>query len=145
MITARSTSNNLYRLTVPTLPQLLLLLSFAPAGPATAFYGTFLASIVGAQEAHRQAHMTRAAPWTRALQDCGLLIPKRMHAAHHRGAYDGNYCILSGVWNQPLDRSRFFRRLEAVIYKMTDAEAICWGLDPKLKEEALGLLPSSWR
>lgn len=144
-ITARPVSNNLYRLTLPTLPQVLLLLSFAPAGPLTAFYGTFLAGIVGAQEAHRQAHMTRAAPWVRALQNRGILLPQRMHAAHHRGANEGNYCILSGMWNKQLDRSGFFRRLEAVIYKATDVEPICWGLDPKLKEEAMGLLPILWR
>lgn len=117
----------------------------APASPATAFYATFLAGIVAAQEAHRQAHMTRAAPWVRTLQDRGLILPQRMHAAHHRGAYQGNYCILSGVWNRPLDEGGVFRRWEAVIFKTTGVEPICWGLDPKLREEAMGLLPKWWR
>lgn len=141
-ITARDLPNNLFRLTVPTLPQLLLLELFAPSGAATAFYGTFLACIVLSQEAHRQAHMTRSAEWVRRLQRWGLIVPPKMHAAHHRGAYDGNYCILSGVWNRPLDESRFFRRWEALIWKATGVEPICWRLDEQLREEALGLMPA---
>lgn len=134
-------SNNLYRLTLPTLPQLALLLCAAPGGPAAAFYGTFLAGIVGAQEAHRQAHMTRAAPWVRRLQAWGVLVPQGMHAKHHRGAYDGSYCILSGVCNEMLDASRFFRRWEAVLWRATGVEPNCWRLDATLKEEAIAYLP----
>jgi hypothetical protein len=46
---------------------------------------------------------------TAATQDAGLLIGRRAHGAHHRPNFEGNYCIVSGWWNEPLDNSGFFR------------------------------------
>lgn len=144
-ITNRDVANNLYRLTIPTLPQLLLLLAVAPSNGFTAFYGSFLIFIVVSQEAHRQAHMTRSARWVKQLQDWGLIVGQGMHARHHRGAHQGNYCILSGVCNGWLDCTRAFRRWEAVVWRMTGVEPLCWGADPQLRTEALAFLPSWWK
>ena len=85
--------------------------------------------------------MTRAAPWVRILQDKNVIVSQRAHMMHHHDPYQDNYCILSGWWNGFLDRTLFFRRLEAVVYKLTDVQPICWKLDPALKDQALSLLP----
>ena len=33
-----------------------------------------------------------------------MLVSRRAHGAHHRAPFDGNYCIVSGVWNPVLDQ-----------------------------------------
>jgi len=50
----------------------------------------------------------------------------RMHGAHHKSPFEGNYCIVSGLWNPLLDDSRFFRRLEDFFYATTKVEPRCW-------------------
>lgn len=139
--------NNLYRLIKVTLPQLLALLLLPIPHQYHSFYAAFLTFIVLSQETHRQAHMIRPAPWVRTLQLAGIIVSPKAHAAHHRssGAYEGNYCILSGWWNRALDRSGFFRYVEAVVYYLTGNEPICWRLDSTLKSEALRRLPPKWR
>jgi hypothetical protein len=42
-------------------------------------------------------------------QEAGLLIGRKAHGAHHRAPFEGNYCIVSGWWNDTLDGSQFFR------------------------------------
>lgn len=139
--------NNLYRLTKITLPQLCALLLLPIPHQWQSFYSAFLFFIVLSQETHRQAHMTRAAPWVRALQQAGVIVSPKAHAAHHKSsaAYEGNYCILSGWWNRVLDRSGFFRFVEAVVFCLTGNEPICWRLDSSLKYDALRTLPRTWR
>lgn len=139
--------NNLHSLTKVTLPQMLALFVLPLPAEFKALYAPFLVFIVLSQETHRQAHMTRAAPWVRSLQNAGIIISKNSHAAHHKGsaAFEGNYCILSGWWNRTLDRSGFFRTWEAVIHRVTGNEPICWRLDPSLKQISLVRLPKSWR
>lgn len=124
---------------------MLLLLVLPVAHAATAFYGGFLTFILLSQETHRQAHMTRSAPWIRALQNQGIIVKRTVHGEHHRSPFARNYCILSGIWNKPLDESFFFRRVEAIIYLLTGVEPICWDLDKDLKEFSLSLLPSKFR
>lgn len=138
-ITARDFANNLYRLTVPTSPQMLALL-LLPIPPAVAAgLASALFFIVASQELHKQAHMQRPDPYARWLQDRGLAISRREHGLHHSAPYDGHYCIVSGLWNPLLDNTNFFRRLEAFIYRTNGVEPITWKLDPKLREEALSL------
>ena len=62
----------------------------------------------------------------RQVQDAGLLVSRRAHGAHHRAPFEGNYCIVSGIWNDPLDKSGFFRRLETWIAARTGVEPRCW-------------------
>lgn len=68
-----------------------------------------------------------------------------MHARHHCGAHEGNYCILSGVCNGWLDRAKVFRRWEAFVWRVTGVEPLCWAAEPGLKNEAIGFLPSWWQ
>lgn len=110
----------------------------------TTMYASFLFFIVMSQETHRQSHMMRPALWARVLQRAGIIVSQRAHAKHHRGAFDGNYCILSGHCNSFLDNSRFFRWVEGFLYVTMDVEPICWGIDRNLKLEALSLI-KNWR
>lgn len=138
-ITNRNFANNLYRLTVPTAPQMLALCAL-PLPPATlAGLGSALFWIVMSQELHRQAHFTRPAAYAQILQNLGLAISKAEHGQHHSSPFEGHYGIVSGIWNPLLDGSLFFRRLEAFVYKRTGTEPISWKLDPNVKEESLSL------
>src|SRR5712691_1808621 len=64
---------------------------------------------------HQWAHMRSPPRPIRALQDCGLVLGRAEHAAHHERPYDANYCITTGWCNRPLEAIGFFRRLEAMI------------------------------
>ena len=35
-----------------------------------------------------------------------MLVSRRAHGAHHRAPFEGNYCIVSGIWNPILDQAR---------------------------------------
>ena len=63
-------------------------------------------------------------------QDAGVLVSRRAHGAHHKAPFEGNYCIVSGIWNPILDRDGaddgFFRRLERLVQRTTRAEPRCW-------------------
>lgn len=143
-ITSRGVANNLYRLTIPIIPQMLALLLLDIPTTLATIYASFLFFIVLSQETHRQAHMTRPALWARVLQGAGLVVSQREHLKHHRGAFEGNYCILSGHCNSILESSRFFRWLEGMIYVTFGVEPVCWNLDRKLKIEGLSIV-KSWR
>lgn len=53
-------------------------------------------------------------------------MSRRAHGSHHKAPFEGNYCIVSGVWNDLLDNTRFFRILEDFIYARTGVEPRCW-------------------
>jgi hypothetical protein len=48
--------------------------------------------------AHRRSNSPAVHAIVRALQRLGLIITPQHHAAHHRGAFNRNFCIVSG-WN----------------------------------------------
>ena len=91
------------------------------------------------QEFHKWSHTTKkeVPEWVNTLQDIGLTMSRTQHANHHKGAYEGNYCIISGICNEALDNSGFFRRLEHIVYNINGVESNAWKLDPKLRERAL--------
>ena len=64
------------------------------------------------------------------LQDAGLLISRKAHGAHHKAPFEGNYCIVSGLWNPILDQGGsdqgFFRRFERFVAARTGVEPRCW-------------------
>lgn len=68
----------------------------------------------------------RPAPFYHKPQDAGVLIGRREHGAHHKPNFEGNYCIVSGWWNAPLDNAGFFRWLEKVVLARTGVEPRCW-------------------
>ena len=59
-------------------------------------------------------------------QDANVLISRKAHGAHHRAPCEGNYSIVSGWWNGPLDNSGFLRGLEKVVLACTGVEPRCW-------------------
>eukprot|EP00980_Cylindrotheca_fusiformis_P017640 scaffold5529_cov117-Cylindrotheca_fusiformis.AAC.17 len=138
-ITKRGFCNNVYKLCIP--------FGFAPmaaidllSGPhATMFFTFFCVMEIMSQEFHKWSHMTKSEcpQWGNQFQNLGLTIGRKPHAQHHLPPYDGNYCIVSGVWNSILDKSGFFRRLEHVIYQFNGVESNAWKLDPQLRSKTL--------
>ena len=57
------------------------------------------------------------------VQDAGILVSRKVHGSHHKAPFEGNYCIVSGIWNPILDAggsdSSFFRRLERFVLART--------------------------
>jgi plasmanylethanolamine desaturase len=98
--------------------------------PLTGFGGywcaVFLLSlcIVGwpTNQVHQWAHMPRPPRLVRWLQSAGLLLSHRDHRLHHDPPYIEYYCIATGWLNRPLTAIGFFRRLEALITRLTGLE-----------------------
>ncbi|KAG6689621.1 hypothetical protein I3842_11G185000 [Carya illinoinensis] len=74
--------------------------------------------IMFSQQFHAWAHTTKSKlpPLVVTLQDAGLLVSRSQHADHHRPPYNNNYCIVSGVWNEFLDRQKVFGALEMMLF-----------------------------
>ncbi len=75
-------------------------------------------------EFHRWAHRTRTENgrvivW---LQQNGFVQSPAHHAGHHRHDKDRRYCTITDYVNPALDRVRFWRGLEAVIWALTGVE-----------------------
>lgn len=140
-ITQRPFSNNIYRLTIPTTPQVLGVLALGDTLPIgfASFWVSSLMFIVLSQEFHKWAHMTTCGPTVSFFQNLGLIIAKKDHGKHHASPFGEKYCIVSGTFNRWLDDSSFFRRLEKIIYRRWGVEPISWKLDKRLKEKALSL------
>jgi hypothetical protein len=87
--------------------------------------------IMFSQQFHAWAHTTksRLPPLVAALQEAGLLVSRSQHAAHHRPPYDNNYCIVSGVWNEFLDKQKAFEALEMVLFFKLGVRPRSWS-DP---------------
>ena len=95
---------------------------------------------------HRKEPQTH--PAVNWLQDRGLLIGRRAHGQHHLAPFEGNYCIVSGMWNGLLDRGAagpdgdtksgtgFFRRLERLVFAASGGRLSprCW-MSPEEFEE----------
>ncbi|GBG00164.1 fatty acid desaturase chloroplastic [Raphidocelis subcapitata] len=92
------------------------------------FLPSFLFLVCMSQQFHAWSHMKKSElpAAVVALQDAGVLIGRAAHGAHHRPNFEGNYCIVSGWWNQALDDSGFFRWLEKVVVATTGVEPRCW-------------------
>ncbi|KAF3453490.1 hypothetical protein FNV43_RR03930 [Rhamnella rubrinervis] len=117
-ITRRQFANNLHALaravTFTVLPINLLCDDPVIHG----FVGVCSGCIMFSQQFHAWAHGTksRLPPLVVALQDLGLLVSRSQHAAHHRPPYNNNYCIVSGVWNEFLDKKNVFEALELILF-----------------------------
>ncbi|EYU33633.1 hypothetical protein MIMGU_mgv1a021842mg [Erythranthe guttata] len=82
-----------------------------------AFAGAFAGCVMFSQQFHAWAHAPKwkLPPVVAALQDAGVILGRAQHAAHHRPPYNSNYCIVSGVWNRVLDKTKFFTAAEVVV------------------------------
>lgn len=138
-IAERGFCNNVYKLCIPfgVIPMTLI---NAISGPAvTMFFTFFCANEIMSQELHKWSHMTKGqcSPIINWLQKSGITVGRTPHALHHMAPYDGNYCIISGIWNKPLDESGIFRWMEHQIYKINGVESNAWKLDAELRERTL--------
>lgn len=111
------------------LPAALLLVA-SPHAPLwwNAWSSVFLFLVCMSQQFHAWSHMKKSElpAIVLALQGAGLLISRKAHGAHHLAPFEGNYCIVSGLWNPLLDGTQFFRHLERALHKATGAEPRCW-------------------
>ncbi|XP_062015394.1 fatty acid desaturase 4, chloroplastic [Rosa rugosa] len=117
-ITKRQFANNLHALArVITFTVLPLDLAFDDP-ILHGFVAVCSGCIMFSQQFHAWAHGTksRLPPLVLALQDSGLLISRSQHSAHHRQPYNNNYCIVSGVWNEFLDKQKVFEALEMILF-----------------------------
>ncbi|KAK1279606.1 hypothetical protein QJS04_geneDACA018201 [Acorus gramineus] len=121
-ITRRGFANNLHALAravaLTVLPIEAVLLAHGGHPAAQAFVGACAGCVMFSQQFHAWAHGTRSRlpKAVVALQEAGVLVSRAEHARHHRAPYDGNYCIVSGLWNRVLDESRFFEAAEMVVF-----------------------------
>ncbi|GAX83189.1 hypothetical protein CEUSTIGMA_g10615.t1 [Chlamydomonas eustigma] len=129
-ITQRQFCNNVHQVFRPAAAPALLFLLFSSFSPLwwNAFSSSFLFLICMSQQFHAWSHMKKSdlPEAVLKLQDWNILISRRAHGAHHRAPFEGNYCIVSGWWNGPLDDSGFFRGLENAVLASTGVEPRCW-------------------
>mmetsp|Transcript_14108 Transcript_14108/g.29685 ORF Transcript_14108/g.29685 Transcript_14108/m.29685 type:complete len:357 (-) Transcript_14108:1006-2076(-) len=141
-ITYRGFCNNVWKLCIPFgIPTIAAINVIAgPENPMiTLFFAVFCAIEIMSQELHKWSHMTKSETpfWVNTLQDLGISIGRVPHAKHHIAPYDGNYCIVSGLCNEALDKSGFFRWMEHRIYDWNGVESNAWKLDPELRARTL--------
>lgn len=144
-ITKRQFANNIHT-TCPATMCVTVPLLFAPGvnEDVAAFFGTFCALIVASQQFHAWSHMKKSQlpELVVKAQDMGIVLSRKAHGAHHRPPFRGNYCIVSGWWNDLLDGSGFFTKLEKGIFAATGVAPRCWSDDDDfaVQEEA----PEGW-
>lgn len=143
-ITEREFCNNVHKVFGPArVPAAVLFLAslLHPGDIMVASLSMFLFLVCMSQQFHAWSHMKKSElpAIVDAMQESGLLISRRDHGAHHKAPFDGNYCIVSGLWNPILDQdgadNGFFRSLERAVHKMTGIEPRCW----------LDELPEDWQ
>ena len=112
---------------------------FSCCNAVSLFFTVFCAIEIMSQELHKWSHMSKSEVpgWVNTLQDLGISIGRVPHAQHHIAPYDGNYCIVSGLCNETLDKSGFFRWMEHRVYEMNGVQSNAWKLDPELRARTL--------
>lgn len=137
-ITRRGFYNNLSKPAIAGMPFFAALILCPLPAAVESFLFSVLVFAVLAQEFHKWSHSVHPPRLAEKLANGGLLISRKAHGKHHHDPFEGNYCIVSGICNDFLDRVGFFRKLEAFFYRLTGVAPICWNLDPSLRVEALG-------
>ena len=96
----------------------VVLIVFLLAGAPAAFMFPLVVAITLSNEIHAAAHSSpkENGPWITALQRTGLIQSHKHHAAHHRALKNVNYCTITNWLNPVLERIRFWRWLEAIIW-----------------------------
>lgn len=135
------------------------------ATAATAFVAPHVAAVTAgvmvaancavlAQEFHKRAHMSDSEnpAIVRICQKIGLMVPRRLHAQHHKSGHKSHYALLNGASNVLLDGFKFrltpngpktniLRKMEVLLYKIQGCNPNAWNETPGLEEEALGKKP----
>ncbi len=65
---------------------------------------------------HKWAHQEKSSAGVRWLQRMRLVLEPRHHQVHHTEPFEMHYCITNGWLNPLLNKIRFFRKLEAILY-----------------------------
>lgn len=143
-ITRRQFANNLHALARVIIFTVLPLDLVVDDPTLLAFIGLLSGCIMFSQQFHAWAHTTKSKlpKIVVGLQDLGLLVSRSQHAAHHRPPYNGNYCIVSGVWNKALDESKVFEMLEMVLFFQLGVRPRSWS-EPSLEWVEESSSPSS--
>ncbi|KAK4341841.1 hypothetical protein RND71_037657 [Anisodus tanguticus] len=117
-ITRREFANNLHALARAVTFTVLPINLLCNDATTLAFVGVFSGCIMFSQQFHSWAHGTKSKlpSIVLALQDAGILVSRSQHSAHHRPPYNNNYCIVSGAWNEYLDRAKVFELLEMIFF-----------------------------
>ena len=140
-ITERGFCNNVYKLCIPFGIVTAGVIQFLSGGPGAVswFFTTFCAFEILSQEFHKWSHQlpSETPGWVNLLQKIGVTVGRKPHALHHLAPYEGNYCIISGICNDALDKSGFFRRLERFVYSRNGVEPNAWKLDAELRAKTL--------
>ncbi len=99
----------------------MALLMFTLESPNLIWFFIFFV-VFGAYSAtiHQWAHRDDLPAAIKKLQDWNVLISPKLHEKHHEG-YWSHYCAITGHWNPILDKVNFWRRVEYVIYRLTNA------------------------
>ena len=112
---------------VATMPMLMaaILWSSPPVAVVMAFYTAWS---VLAQLTHKWSHERRCTmpPLVARLQDAHVFISCTEHRRHHAPPINSDYCILSGLWNKPLQQLHFFPALERVIFAVSGVMPRSW-------------------
>lgn len=144
-ITHRPFANNVYKIARAALPLILIsIIGLPPTGAA--FCATMFYCQILAQEFHRWSHLParQLLPWQRWLMRCGLVVSTAEHCRHHKPPFAAHYCILTGGLNAWLDSDPvlFWRRFEALVWRLTGVEPNCWKGDKGLavRDRALSLM-----
>ena len=122
-ITFRSFVNNVYKICIATVPVLLLLgigqVFFQMNALTNIFFVLFTNWWMLSQEFHKYSHMKKVPPAVRWLQERNIILSRKEHGLHHTAPFEGHYCILTGVNNGWIDRTKLFRYLENIVFKLT--------------------------
>ena len=133
-ITEREFCNNVHKVFAPATPVagVMWIGSCLHPGTWSVVASTFLFLACMSQQFHAWSHMKKSELplLVDMAQEAGLLISRKDHGAHHKAPFDGNYCIVSGIWNPILDQGgdekSVFRALENFIFAVWSVEPRCW-------------------
>ena len=81
----------------------------------------FSLGILNAQNFHRWTHAPKdtVPRWVKWMQDHGLAVSREEHLRHHRAPHEGNYCLVTGMWNKLLDDSKVARWAEKMAFQLS--------------------------
>ncbi|KAL8509978.1 hypothetical protein ACS0TY_016986 [Phlomoides rotata] len=85
-------------------------------------------SVIFSQQFHAWSHTPKGLlpAVVVALQDAEIILRRGDHAAHHQPPFNSNYCIVSGVCNRVLDKSKLFVGLEVVVLRLLGYRPHSW-------------------
>jgi len=122
------TNADTFTLTIPFMIHNLYLNLNGAKTDSDYFYDSFLISLCifvsFTNEFHKWSHAygkDTYGPVVTNLQKMNVILPREHHRIHHVRPHHEYYCITTGWLDRPLETIQFWRRLEALITKVTGA------------------------